>query len=167
MDVAGFFAKWLGDVAADQFADGAVPHVVPNVLPQFAGRDPGGAAGWADAATIIPWNMYLAYGDRRILETQYESMARWVELPEDARRRRPHLDGDFHFGDWLAFASAGMAANAYPGATTGTGFHRHRVLRPLDRSPPPHRPRARARRTMPPATRTSSRRSRRRSSGSS
>jgi alpha-L-rhamnosidase len=33
MDVAGFFTKWLGDVAADQFPSGAVPHVVPNVLP--------------------------------------------------------------------------------------------------------------------------------------
>ncbi len=32
MDVAGFFTKWLRDVAADQFANGSVPHVVPNVL---------------------------------------------------------------------------------------------------------------------------------------
>ena len=71
MDVAAFFTKWLGDVAADQFPSGSVPHVVPNVLPKFDGLDPGGAAGWADAATIIPWNMYLAYGDRRILEVQY------------------------------------------------------------------------------------------------
>ena len=122
MDVASFFTKWLGDVAADQFPSGAVPHVVPNVLPQFAGRDPGGAAGWADAATIIPWNMYLAYGDRRILERQYESMARWVGY-EKTRAGDDYIwDGDFHFGDWLAFASAGMAANDYPGATTGKDF---------------------------------------------
>jgi alpha-L-rhamnosidase len=130
MDVAGFFTKWLADVAADQFPSGAVPHVVPNVLPLFAGRDPGGAAGWADAATIIPWNMYLAYGDRRILEAQYDSMSRWVGY--QATRAGDDLiwDGDFHFGDWLAFASAGMAANDYPGATTGkdliaTAFFAH------------------------------------------
>ena len=122
MDVAAFFTKWMGDVAADQFASGAVPHVVPNVLPEFAGRDPGGAAGWADVATIIPWNMYLAYGDRRVLEAQYESMKRWVAY-ERARAGDDLIwTGDFHFGDWLAFASAGMAANAYPGATTGTDF---------------------------------------------
>ena len=36
MDVAGFFTKWLGDVAADQYEDGGVPHVVPNVLPANA-----------------------------------------------------------------------------------------------------------------------------------
>jgi alpha-L-rhamnosidase len=122
MDVAAFFTKWMKDVAADQFASGSVPHVVPNVLPKFAGLDPGGAAGWADAATIIPWNMYLAYGDRRILEAQYESMARWVGY-ERARAGDDLIwTGDFHFGDWLAFASAGMAANDYPGATTGKDF---------------------------------------------
>jgi len=122
MDVAGFFTKWLGDVAADQFASGAVGHVVPNVLPQFAGHDPGGAAGWADAATIIPWNMYLAYADRRILEVQYESMKRWVGYQRTRAGDDLIWSGDFHFGDWLAFASAGMAANDYPGATTGKDF---------------------------------------------
>ena len=30
--VNNFFAKWLHDVAADQRADGLVPHVIPNVL---------------------------------------------------------------------------------------------------------------------------------------
>jgi alpha-L-rhamnosidase len=122
MDVAGFFTKWLKDVAADQFESGAVPHVVPNVLPQFAGRDPAGAAGWADAATIIPWSLYLAYGDQRVLEAQYESMTRWVAYQKRRAGDDYIWDGDFHFGDWLAFASAGMAANDYPGATTGKDF---------------------------------------------
>ena len=66
--VNNFFAKWLKDVAADQHLDGSVPFVIPNVLEPAAGA----SAGWADAATIIPWNMYLAYGDKRILENQYE-----------------------------------------------------------------------------------------------
>ena len=38
MDVAGFFTKWLKDVAADQYAERRVPHVVPDVLPDFEGR---------------------------------------------------------------------------------------------------------------------------------
>ena len=127
MDVAGFFTKWLKDVAADQFESGSVPHVIPNVLPDYQGQQPGGAAGWADAAVIIPWNMYLSYGDKRVLETQYESMTRWVEY----ERKRAGDDfiwsGDPHFGDWLAFAST---ASDYPGATTGkdliaTAFFAH------------------------------------------
>ncbi len=32
MDVAGFFTKWLADVAADQNDEGSVPFVVPDVL---------------------------------------------------------------------------------------------------------------------------------------
>ncbi len=46
-----------------------VPFVIPNVLGVAIS-----SAGWADAATIIPWNMYLAYGDKEILKDQYESM---------------------------------------------------------------------------------------------
>ncbi len=122
MDVAAFFTKWLKDVAADQFPSGAVPHVVPNVLPQFAGRDPAGAAAWGDAATIVPWGMYLAYGDTRVLESQYESMGRWVAFQKTRAGDDSIWDGDFHFGDWLAYTSAGMAASAYPGATTGRDF---------------------------------------------
>ncbi len=79
-------------MAADQYANGSVPHVVPDVLPvKPGGRPPAGAAGWADAAVIIPWTMYLSYGDKRILEQQYDSMAKWVEYEKEAGGRRPHL----------------------------------------------------------------------------
>ena len=120
MDVAGFFTKWLGDVAADQYDDGAVPHVVPNVLPVNNGRNPAGAAGWADAAVIIPWTMYMSYGDTRILERQYASMAKWVGYEKTRAGSDLIWDGDFHFGDWLAYAAPPGEARAYPGATTGT-----------------------------------------------
>ena len=116
MDVSGFFAKWLGDVASDQRSGGSVPWVIPNPLggdsTHFAGT-----AGWSDAAVIIPWTMYLSYGDRGMLERQYTSMRAWVEY---ARRRagseliwRP----GWQFGDWLALHSDDPS---YPGATTGT-----------------------------------------------
>jgi alpha-L-rhamnosidase len=115
MDVAGFFTKWLGDVAADQWDDGRVPHVVPNVLGGKKGTA-GGSAAWGDVAVIAPWNMYLAYGDTRLLEQQYPSMVKWVEF-ERARAGSDYIwDGDQHFGDWLAFASTD---SDYPGATTG------------------------------------------------
>ncbi|HEV3251328.1 MAG TPA: family 78 glycoside hydrolase catalytic domain, partial [Puia sp.] len=75
MNVNNFFDKWLKDVAADQMSNGSVPFVVPNVL-----GEGGGSTGWADVATIIPWNMYLVYGDKRILEQQYGSMKAWVDF---------------------------------------------------------------------------------------
>ncbi|MDP9229945.1 MAG: glycoside hydrolase family 78 protein [Bacteroidota bacterium] len=98
MNVNNFFAKWLKDVAADQSSDGRVPFVVPNVL----GDSAGGSAGWADVANIIPWNMYLVYGDKRILEQQYNSMKAWVSFMEQNSSDNLWNKG-FHFGDWLFY----------------------------------------------------------------
>ncbi|MBM3178311.1 MAG: family 78 glycoside hydrolase catalytic domain [Bacteroidetes bacterium] len=96
-DVHNFFSKWLKDVAFDQI-EGSVPFVVPNVL----GPGASGSAGWADAATIIPWAMYQAYGDRRILEDQYESMKAWVGFMQKKSTNDLWNTG-FHFGDWLFY----------------------------------------------------------------
>jgi alpha-L-rhamnosidase len=96
-NVHNFFSKWLKDVALDQ-VNGSVPFVVPNVL----GPGASGSAGWADAATIIPWNMYLAYGDRQVLEDQYESMKNWIGYMESKSTNYLWNTG-FHFGDWLFY----------------------------------------------------------------
>lgn len=98
MNVHNFFYKWLQDVAADQQPDGSVPFVVPNVL----GTGAGGSAGWADVATIIPWNMYLAYGDKKILENQYASMKAWVGFMQ-SKSTNDLWNKGFHFGDWLFY----------------------------------------------------------------
>lgn len=98
MDVAGFFTKWLKDVKADQQPNGQIPHVIPNVL----GPNDGASAGWADVSAIIPWDMYVAYGDRRILETQYESMQKWVGYMSSVAKNNLWNSG-FHFGDWLFY----------------------------------------------------------------
>ncbi len=101
MDVHNFFSKWLKDLAADQSDDGRVPFVVPNVLSDMAG----GSAGWADAATIIPWNMWLAYGDPKILDDQYASMKSWVAFMQ--KNSNDYLwNTGFHFGDWLFYRPA-------------------------------------------------------------
>jgi len=116
MDVSGFFAKWLADVAADQDPSGSVPWVIPNPLGGDSTRF-AGTAGWSDVAVIIPWTMYLTYGDRRLLERQYPSMRAWVDYAH--RRAGPDLiwRPGWQFGDWLALHSDDPS---YPGATTGT-----------------------------------------------
>lgn len=97
MNVAAFFTKWLKDLAADQYPNGMVPFVVPDALGNAAG-----STGWADAATIIPWDMYQVYGDRRILEVQYPSMKKWVDFMKSQSRDNLWNSG-FHFGDWLFY----------------------------------------------------------------
>jgi alpha-L-rhamnosidase len=98
MDVAGFFTKWMKDVALDQLPNGSIPFVVPNVL----GEGATGSTGWGDVATIIPWNMYLAYGDKQILSSQYPSMKAWVDFMTSKSKADLWKTG-FHFGDWLFY----------------------------------------------------------------
>ena len=101
MGVHNFFSKWLKDLAADQSENGMVPFVIPNVL----GQNAGGSTGWADASTIIPWNMWLAYGDPKILEDQYSSMKAWVGFMQSHSKDYLWNTG-FHFGDWLFYRPA-------------------------------------------------------------
>lgn len=109
-NVAPFFTKWLGDVAADQLPNGVIPHVIPDVL-----KGGGGSTAWADASIIVPWTNYLVYGDKRILEVQYSSMKAWVGFMTSKAGDDFLWTGGTHFGDWLAFATT---RSDYPGATT-------------------------------------------------
>jgi alpha-L-rhamnosidase len=127
-DVAGFFTKWLKDLAADQRTDGSVPDVIPNVTSPKTTRN--AAAAWGDSAVIIPWTIYLSYGDRWLLEEQYPSMRAWVEYERKRAGDDYIWDGDFQYGDWLAYAAPSSEARSYPGATTGkdliaTAFFAH------------------------------------------
>lgn len=97
-DVRAFFAKWLKDLALDQNAEGAVPFVVPNVL----GDGAVGSTGWADAATIIPWQQWVVYGDLRTLNQQYPSMQAWIKFMQSKSKNNLWNTG-FHFGDWLFY----------------------------------------------------------------
>lgn len=98
-DVKRFFTKWMADVAVSQRADGAVPHVVPDIL-----NNAGGSAGWSDVATIIPWNMYLVYGDKQLLETEYPTMTKWVGFMTANSTNHLWNKGS-HYGDWLSYHS--------------------------------------------------------------
>ena len=102
MDSAAFFEKYLHDMLYEQSArGGSVPHVVPA-----AGmRGDGGSCAWGDAATIIPWNLYMFYGDKELLKATYPNMKGWVEWikkTEEAAGCGRLWKVGFHFADWLA-----------------------------------------------------------------
>jgi alpha-L-rhamnosidase len=126
MDAAAFFSKWLKDLGADQRENGSVPWVVPMCVEGGGGTgwsDGYGATGWADAAIVIPWSVYQAYGDKKILEDQYPSMKAWVDYMKKESGEGYIFNTGFHFGDWLAFAEYySYFYNApdygYPGAYT-------------------------------------------------
>ncbi|QJD82872.1 alpha-L-rhamnosidase [Cohnella herbarum] len=123
MDVASFFTKWLRDLKADQLPSGGVSNTVPDTLP---GWDLHSAAGWGDAAVICPWTLYLCYGDKRLLEEQYDSMKLWVEFIRNLGEEEFLWNSGFQFGDWLALdAPAGSYAGATPKDFIATAFYAH------------------------------------------
>ncbi|MFP7493902.1 glycoside hydrolase family 78 protein [Terribacillus saccharophilus] len=97
MNTALFFTKWLRDLASEQTAELGVPHVIPNIMGQQEG-----AAAWSDAAVIIPWVVYQTYGDKRVLEDQYESMKGWVDFITSRCGDNGLWQSGFQYGDWLA-----------------------------------------------------------------
>ncbi|MDD6676093.1 MAG: family 78 glycoside hydrolase catalytic domain [Oscillospiraceae bacterium] len=107
-DVERFFKKWLRDLAADQGRDGCVPHVIPNIS-----DDMGGSSAWSDAAVICPWEIYRTYGDKAVLEEQFDSMKAWIDWMRERSENGRH-SGDSHFGDWLGLDSP---EGSYKGAT--------------------------------------------------
>ena len=101
MDAYAFYAKYGYDVYMEQKKlNGSVPDVVPVV------NYPGDAStAWGEAATVIPWNVYLHYGDKGILKQQYDSMKAWVDYMkgEDDKYGAKRLwQSGFHYADWLA-----------------------------------------------------------------
>lgn len=129
MNTYTFFRKWLKDVAADQTVDGGVPHVVPDIISGkeeddwLLSQGTHSAAAWADVAVINPWTMYLIYGDKVILEEQYESMKKWIQFMEN--HARDYIwNYKLQFGDWVALdAEEGSYFGATPNDLTCTAYY--------------------------------------------
>lgn len=122
MNVAPFFRKWLKDLAADQLPNGGVPYVIPQVLDENAHS----SSAWGDAAVICPWVLYEMYGDKRILEEQFDSMKAWVEYIRAQGEQEYLWNTGFHFGDWLALdAKEGSYVGATPTDLIATAFFAH------------------------------------------
>ena len=76
-DTGAFYTKWVRD-----FQDGQDPQTgcVYYTAPYRIGS--GGGPAWSGACIVMPWHVYLYYGDRRILSDGYESMRRWIGFLE-------------------------------------------------------------------------------------
>ena len=124
-----FYRKWLRDVAIDQkAAGGGVPHIVPNQLRYFQvtdwllGQGTHSAAAWADVAVILPWTLYLTYGDERILKDQFDSMKAWIDFMR-SHAKDYIWNYKLQFGDWVALdAAEGSYWGATPNDLTCTAY---------------------------------------------
>ncbi len=98
-DCHAFWKSWLGSMRDDQMDDGRIPHVIPDVLGN------GDSPGWMDAATFIPWDVYVRTGDTEVLAENIQMMERLIGYYRTlarkgliAAKRKKGLAG---FGDWL------------------------------------------------------------------
>ncbi|MDT8861815.1 glycoside hydrolase family 78 protein [Alkalihalobacillus sp. MEB130] len=103
-----FFHKFMFDLREEQKRlEGSVPFIVPTIKPE---NDPGfvtghGSSVWGDAATVIPWTLYMHYGDKELLREHFKTMKDWVDFikrQDDETGSTRLWQKGFHFGDWLA-----------------------------------------------------------------
>lgn len=97
MNTALFYEKWLRDLKAEQTKEWGIPHVIPNIL-----GDQASASAWSDVAAVIPWVVYETFGDKRVLEDQFDSMKGWVDYITDHCDDNGLWQNGFQYGDWLA-----------------------------------------------------------------
>jgi alpha-L-rhamnosidase len=89
-------------MSLDQGKTGYIPNVVPQTHAwDWATAETSGAV-WGDSATIIPYQMYLTYGSKHILKSQYPTMCRYIGYIESVTKNKYLWTGCDQFGDWLA-----------------------------------------------------------------
>lgn len=135
-DVGDFLRDWLRDLRAEQQGqDGLVPYVVPDVLKhagmpaEFTPMD--STAIWSDAAVWVPWAVWEANGDLRVVEESFDSMLAHVRRVESLLSPSGLWDEGFQFGDWLdpdAPPESPEKAKADTGLVATASFYRTVVL---------------------------------------
>lgn len=108
-NVNKFFEKWLEDMRIDQYPNGSIPFIIP----QYWG-DCGSSSAWADAVTICPWQIYLTYNNKKVLEKMYPSMCKYIKHIGTITKTKYLWDGCWHFGDWLGLDAP---AGSYEGSS--------------------------------------------------
>ncbi|MFE7841979.1 family 78 glycoside hydrolase catalytic domain [Streptomyces sp. NPDC057474] len=141
-DSGSFLDSWLTDLRIEQRPDGAVPLVIPDVplgeLPPAELPFAGAAAGWGDAATVVPAALYEAYGRPDMLERHYAAMRAWVDFTVDHLDEDGTWSGNAQLGDWLdpAAPPEDPAAATTDSGCVATAFvaHSARLLADADRA---------------------------------
>ena len=93
------YEKWMGDHRDEQQPNGVLPDIIPT-----SGWGYGTANGtdWTSTIAIIPWNIYLFYGDSKLLGDNYKSIKSYVDYVEGTSTG--YLT-TFGRGDWVPVKS--------------------------------------------------------------
>ena len=109
-DTQNFYRQWMVALRADQGVgdDKEVPGGIGSTVPTYNKTDdPTFATGttWSAAVCQVPWQMYIQYGDKRIIEENIETMMDWLNGMAfyKASEEHPYLSAKASgLADWLA-----------------------------------------------------------------
>ncbi len=93
------YEKWLDDHRDEQQPNGVLPAIIPT---DGWGYHWANGPDWTSTIAIIPWNVYLFYGDTKILEDNYENIKRYVDHID---YKYPSGLTDWGLGDWVPVKS--------------------------------------------------------------
>jgi alpha-L-rhamnosidase len=125
-DIAAFSKKFIQDIVDAQNQQGEFTNVSPNTISSGGEGSAGasgwnegmvGAPGWGDAGVIVPWTTWLQYGNRAVVEENWEAMQHWMDFIQSRNPNFLRKNGvGPNFGDWLApdqNTSKDLLATAY------------------------------------------------------
>ncbi|HEY5481646.1 MAG TPA: family 78 glycoside hydrolase catalytic domain, partial [Verrucomicrobiae bacterium] len=113
-DMARFYGKAVDDLADAVRPNGGFTETAPFVGISDEGLgERSGPVGWGTAQPFLLWRLYQYYGDRRLIEENYELTKRWIALLQ-SRAKDGILDNGISDHESLA---------PKPRALTGTGFY--------------------------------------------
>lgn len=93
------YEKWLADHRDEQQPNGVLPAIIPS---SGWGYQWANGPDWTSTIAIIPWNIYLFYGDTRLLELCYDNIKRYVDYIDE---QYPSGITDWGLGDWVPVKS--------------------------------------------------------------
>ena len=70
------YEKWLADHRDEQQPNGVLPSIIPS---NGWGYHWANGPDWTSSIAIIPWNIYMFYGDKKLLKDCYENIKRYVD----------------------------------------------------------------------------------------
>jgi alpha-L-rhamnosidase len=93
------YEKWLADHRDEQQPNGVLPSIIPT---GGWGYEWGNGPDWTSSIAVIPWNIYLFYGDKKLLADNYENIKRYVDHITDIS---PDGLTTWGLGDWVPVKS--------------------------------------------------------------
>lgn len=93
------YEKWLADHRDEQQPNGVLPSIIPT---DGWGYEWGNGPDWTSTIAIIPWNIYLFYGDQKLLADCYDNIRRYVDHIDETY---PSGLTTWGLGDWVPVKS--------------------------------------------------------------